>query len=94
MLPNHRDSNMSSWQNLLLKYPNFEWEKRAEIVKTISDWFDVSNSRRGRSGKNNFECGLGVHPEEQLIALGKMERLIEKLQILLPRLLCDYCSML
>ena len=27
MLPNLRDSNMSSWQNLLKKYPNFEWEK-------------------------------------------------------------------
>ena len=34
-----------------------EWQKRSEIVKIFSDWFDTSNSRR-KFGKNNFECGF------------------------------------
>ena len=59
---------------------NYYWEKRAEMIKIFSDWFDVSNSGL-KYGKNNLECGLGVHIDEQMDALNKMEYFLEHFDV-------------
>ena len=57
-----------------------KWQKRAEMVKIFSDWFDTSNSRR-KFGKNKFECGLGLHLGYQMNALHKMECFMKNFKV-------------
>ena len=59
---------------------NWQWQKRAKIVKLFSDWFDVSNSGL-KYGKNNLECGFGVHHDDQYKALNNMELFLNNFSV-------------
>ena len=55
-------------------------DDKAEIVKTINDWFDVMNSRHKYAQKlNKLLAALGVHWQEQEAALLKMLRVMENM---------------
>ena len=58
-----------------------DWQKRAEIITIISNWFDASNSRRMK-GKNEWESGFGINARQQLKAICEMERFIEQFRML------------
>ena len=53
---------------------------QAEAIATINDWFDTMNSCQVYS-KKKLACGFGLHYEEQLHALNKMEKLVKTMKI-------------
>lgn len=57
-----------------------EMTTQAEAIQIINDWFDVMNSRKIYD-KKILSCGFGIHLEEQVKALEKMENLIKTMKI-------------
>lgn len=53
---------------------------QAQAVLTINNWSDCINSRR-INHQNQLRCGLGRHLLDQIEALTKMEKPVQKLKI-------------
>ena len=57
-----------------------EMATQSEAIETVNDWFDVMNSRQ-IVDKKFLGCGFGIHEDEQVSVLKKMEKLIMTMKI-------------
>jgi hypothetical protein len=55
-------------------------ERQADFVELVDSWFDVSNSRCIYSEKK-LACGFGLHIQEQLGILDRMEKTISEMRV-------------
>ncbi len=58
-----------------------EKKAQADVVQTVNDWFDVLNSS-SISSKKKLSCGFGLHLEDQLHVLKKMETLVSQMKVI------------
>ncbi len=56
------------------------FKTQSEAIQTVNNWFDVMNANKVKD-KKKLACGFGIHYEDQLHALDKMEDMVNSMKI-------------